>query len=319
MELYLGIDGGGTRTRAVLVDATGRWRGEGESGPCNYHNVGAARATQHLRAAAAAAWGAARRKPQPAAFAFIGAAGVKSATDRAQLVAAAEAAGLAPSGRAVVENDLHNALAGGLAGRSGIALIAGTGTNCLGRDASGRTRMVGGWGWLLDDVGGAVGLALAAFRIAAKSADRLTSPTRLLAAALAFLGLAEPDELLARLYARPWTPDELAGFAPIVTRLAAEGDRAARAVLAAGAEALAALVAECARSLDFPAGPEVVLLGGCARSGPPYQPLIEAAVRAACPRARLVEPAQSPLHGAARNVLRCAGIEPRTQRRPVHA
>jgi N-acetylglucosamine kinase-like BadF-type ATPase len=160
---------------------------------------------------------------------------------------------------------------------------------------------------------------LAAFRAAAKSADQLLPPTRLLPAALAFLGLAEPDELLARLYAQPWSPEELAGFAPIVTRLAGEGDRAARGVLAEGAEALGALVAQCARALDFPAGPEVVLLGGCARSGEPYQPLVEAAVRAACRRAHLVAPAHSPLHGAALNALRLAGITPLPKLQPARA
>ena len=251
MELYLGIDGGGTHTRAVLVDGAGQCRGEGEAGPCNYHNVGSARAIHSLREAAAAAWSDAGRKPRPAAWAFVGAAGVKSATDRAQIIAAAEAAELAPTGRVAAENDLHNALAGGLEGRPGIALIAGTGSNCLGCDATGATRMVGGWGWLLGDTGGGVGLALAAFRAAAKSADQLLPPTRLLPAALAFLGLAEPDELLARLYAQPWSPEELAGFAPIVTRLAGEGDRAARGVLAEGAKALGALVAQCARALEI--------------------------------------------------------------------
>ena len=127
---------------------------------------------------------------------------------------------------------------------------------------------------------------------------------------LAFLGLSEPNELLARLYAQTWTPDELAGFAPVVTRLAEEGDRAALDVLREGARALATLVARCARVLDFPKGPEVVLLGGCARSGPPYTPLIESAIRAAKSDVRLIAPAYTPLHGAALNALRLGGISP---------
>lgn len=316
VDLFLGMDAGGTRTRAVLVDANGRIWGKGEAGPANYHNVGLARVTKELRAAAGAAWIAAGKKPQPAACAFVGAAGVKAAIDIAQVTVAAEKAGLAAPGRVQVENDLTNALAGGLAGRPGIALIAGTGTNCLGRDATGASRMVGGWGWLIDDVGGGIGLALAAMRVAAKSADHLAPTTRLLPAVLAFLGLSEPNELLARLYAQPWTVEELAGFAPVVTRLAAEGDRGALGVLSAGAKALGALVNQCARSLDFPRGPEVVLLGGCARSGEPYQPLIEAAVRRACPRAKLVDPAYPPEHGAALNALRLAGCSKLPALRP---
>lgn len=308
MQLYLGIDGGGTRTRAILVDSSGRIFGEGEAGPSNYNNVGLDAAGRALRAAAESAWARAGQPFAPAASAFLGLAGIKASVDIARLTSLAESVALAPAGQIIVANDLHNALAGGLAGRPGIALIAGTGTNCLGRDASGATFMCGGWGWLLDDVGGGIGLALAGLRAATRAADGRAPATGLLPAALAFFGLTEANELLERLYVRSCPPDELASFSTVVIREAAAGDATALAVLQVGASALAELVAGATRQLDFPAGPEVVLLGGCARSGAPYQPLIEAAIRSALPAARLVEPNGTPLHGAARNALRAAGL-----------
>lgn len=207
-------------------------------------------------------------------------------------------------------NDLHNALTGGLAGRPGIALNAGTGTNCLGRDASGKSFMCGGWGWLLDDVGGGVGLALAGLRAATRAADGRSPATGLLPAALAFFGLTEANELLERLYVRDCPPDELATFAPVVTREAATGDGAALAVLREGARALAELVAGAAQALVFPGGPAVILLGGSACSGTPYQPMVEAAILRAVPGARLVQPLGTPVHGAALNALRSEGVQP---------
>jgi glucosamine kinase len=147
-------------------------------------------------------------------------------------------------------------------------------------------------------------------RAVARAADGRAPTTQLQPALLAFLGISEPNELLARLYVQPWTPDQLAGFAPVVVRLSTEGDATARALLETGANALARLVRGAADSLAFPEGPEVVILGGCARSGPPYQPLVEAAILAAVPHARLVEPAFSPTHGAALNALRAASISP---------
>lgn len=319
MNPYLGIDGGGTYTRAVLVTAEGRVIATGEAGPSNYHNVGLEAAGANLRAAAEAAWMAGGGgRFQPAEVAFVGCAGVKAAVDVARLIAVAENVGLAPAGEITVANDLHNALAGGLAGRPGVALIAGTGSNCLGRDASGASFMCGGWGWLLDDEGGGAGLALAAMRAVVRAVDGRAPATRLTPALLAFFGLAEPDELSERLYVRAWTPDQLAGFAPVVGRLAEEGDAVARELLGAGAKALARLVKGATQALDFPDGPEVVVVGGCARSGAPYQPLVEAAIRSAVPKARLVEPAYSPLHGAALNVLRVAGRPtPKTLRFPA--
>jgi N-acetylglucosamine kinase-like BadF-type ATPase len=116
--------------------------------------------------------------------------------------------------------------------------------------------------------------------------------------------------LLARFYVRNWTPAAVAEFAQVVTRHAAEGDAVANAVLAGGARALREMVAGAIRGLDFPSGPEVVLLGGCVRSGPPYQDLVEKEIRAALPNIKLIEPEGSPLAGAALNVLRAGGVTP---------
>ena len=310
MKLYLGIDGGGTRTRAILVDAHGHVFGEGEAGPSNYNNVSLDHAGQALRKATAAAWSHAGQKFQPATAAFLGGAGIKASVDITRLASLAESVQLAPAGHITVANDLYNALAGGLAGLPGIALIAGTGTNCLGRDPTGNSFMCGGWGWLLDDVGGGVGIALAGLRAAARAADGRSPATGILPAALAFYGLTEANELLERLYVRGCPPDELAAFAQVITREAGFGDKTASAILMEGANALAELVAGTARQLDFPEGPDVVLLGGCATSGAPYQALIESAILAAVPRARLAKPRGTPLHGAALNVLAHAGINP---------
>ncbi|MCC5843712.1 MAG: ATPase [Verrucomicrobia bacterium] len=309
MKHALGIDGGGTHSRAVLVDETGRMLGRGEAGSGNYHNVGLDQAVANLKAASEAALADAGLKSCRPAVAFLGCAGIKSSLDKSRLRAAAERAGLAPAGEITVENDLHNALAGGLGGRPGIALISGTGANCLGRDESGDTFMCGGWAWILDDRGSAMGLALAAFHAAVRAADGRARPTRLLPAALAFLGLSEPEEMLARLHVTPWTPDEIAAFAPVVGRCAEAGDAAAKKVLRDGANALAEIVKGTVQALAFPKGADVVLLGGCARSGAPYQPLIEAAIRKQVPQVRIIEPEGSPLDGAAINARRLLGKE----------
>lgn len=310
MRRFLGIDGGGTQTRAALVDASGRVYAVGTAGPSNYHNVSLPVATQNLRLAAEDAYRQAGLALAEADGAFLGLAGVKAQVDIVRMTAAAESIGLAPAGAITVVNDLHNALAGGLDGAPGIALIAGTGSNCLGRDRTGETFMCGGWGWLLDDRGAGFGIAAEALRVAVRAADGRGPATRLLPSALEFFRVREPNELLARLYGQAWSPGMVADFAPVAIRLAAEGDVAAVRILHEGAAALAELVTTTAGKLAFDDSPAVVLLGGCVRSGPPYQPLVEAAVRKACPRARLAEPRHSPVHGAALNALRAGGCVP---------
>ncbi len=307
MDVYLGIDGGGTRTRAVLVHHSGKVLGFGEAPSSNFNNVGAEEAGKNLRDAAEAAFRAIGTAFRPATGAFLGLAGVKSAEDTARMTAVAESSRLAPAGTITVKNDLYNALAGGLDGEPGIALIAGTGSNCLGRDASGKDFMCGGWGWFLDDGGSGLGLAADALRMAVRMADGRETPTRLLAAVLSFHGVSEPNALLARLYNHEWSPAKIAGFAPVVARLASEGDKAALGVLHRGAKILAELVATTAARLEFSDDLRVVLLGGCVRSGPPYQTLVEEAVRKACPQAQLQDPVRDTTYGAALNALSFAG------------
>jgi len=307
---FLGMDVGGTTTRAVLVNAEGRVAGVGQAGSANPHNVGEAMSRTRLAEAATAAWAATGEAFQPARHAFLGCAGVKSRHEICAMRAVAEGEGLAAAGDVTVENDLSNALSGGLSGRPGIALISGTGSNCLGRDQRGNAFMCGGWGWLLDDEGGGFGLALAAVKAVARAADGRSRATSLSPAVLAFFGISEPNDLLACFYIRKWTPADIAEFAPVVMRHAAEGDAVAKGILASGARALAALVTGTLHALDFSDMPEVVLLGGCGRSGSPYQDLIERELRTTCPGIRLVEPEGSPLAGAALNTLNAGGVHP---------
>lgn len=309
MQYLIGIDGGGTHTRAVLLTSRGRALGVGTAGSSNYHNEGVHGAAKNLRKAADAAFRQAGIAPTPAKSAFLGLAGIKASGDISQMRAAAEGIRLAEPGRIEVANDLHNALSGGLNGEPGIALIAGTGSNCLGRDASGASFMCGGWGWLLDDMGAGFGLAVSALRYAARAADGRRPATQILPSALAFFGLSEPNALLERLYVGEWQPWAIAEFAPVVVRLAGEGDAAALELLEEGAACLAELVAVTARRLSFTRSAPVVILGGCARSGAPYQPMIEKAIRQSSSKLKIREPIYDPAHGAALNVLRLAGVK----------
>lgn len=308
-EVLLGVDGGGTSTRAVLVDSNGRVLGAGVGGASNYHNVGVSGALAAVRYAVAAAWHEAGSEVTPAAAGFFGLAGVKSGRDRATMRGAIESAGLVCSDAIEVQNDVYNALAGGLQRKPGIALIAGTGCNALGADERGRVMMCGGWGWLMGDDGAGFGIAREGLCAAARSADGRAKATRLLPAALAFFGVSEPDELLAQFYVGEWNAGAVAAFAPVIMRLAEEGDATARRILRAAADHLAEIVATLARELDFAEGPDVVLMGGCVTAGPPYQPLVEAAILKNVPGARFQRPKYPPLYGAALQVLRLAGHE----------
>src|SRR6478736_4461694 len=123
MTLYaLGIDGGGTKTQAAIVDEMGRVRGIGVGGPSNYDDVGADRARENIAMAIAEAQRKAVIVPGPFEGVFLGLAGVVSEADRAFVRSIAADLRLAPPDRAGVDHDCRIALAGGLGGRPGIVL-----------------------------------------------------------------------------------------------------------------------------------------------------------------------------------------------------
>ena len=299
-DLLLGVDGGGTRTRAVLLGLCGKVLGFGEAPSSNFNNMGEDVAAENLLHATHEAFVVAGLPFSPVKAAFLGLAALKSESDIARMVAAVESRELAPVGWIQVKNDLHNALSGG---KAGVALISGTGSNCLGRDPKGNYFNCGGWAWLMDDGGSGFGLSIDALRTAVRMADGREKPTPLLPAVLKFYEVPHPDYLLERLYNRKWTPAEIASFAPTIMVLAGNGDSAALEILRRGAVALAGLISTTAANLDFPEAPRVVLLGGCVRSGAPYQPLVETEIRNSCPGVRLMEPLHDTVYGAALNAL----------------
>jgi glucosamine kinase len=303
---FLGVDGGGTHTRAWLIDASGRVLGQAETGPCNPNNVGFDGGLAAIRSAARQARQASGLKQSEVRAAFVGCAGIKTEADGERLARRLLEEELA--GRVMVRNDTEAALAGSLAGAPGIALIAGTGSFCLGRDDDGRTAHCGGWGWLLDDIGGAFWVGRETVRAAALAADGRGPATVLLGQVLAHFAVSEADALLSALYDRKRAPVSLAGLAPLATRAATEGDFVARDILQRGAAGAAELVARVALALAWEGPVPVAIVGGLGRSGPPYTPLLHAAIHAAVPAALFPEPRLPPVAGAALRALELGGV-----------
>lgn len=310
MPLVVGIDGGGTRTRAAVVNESGQVLGLGMAGPSNYDDVGIATARDHIGQAVRQAWQEAGLPPRPSDAVFLGMAGVVSEADRATIRQIALELGLAPAAQIHVDHDIRIALAGGLAGQPGIALIVGTGSSCYGRQADGRSWRAGGWGHLLDDLGSGYYLGLQAMIAAVRAADGRGPGTVLFPAVMGALKLGDIQDLMRRLYHQGLTRAEIAAMAPLVLRAAADGDVIARQIIERGADELALMVETVARQLDFLPGPvSVTVTGGLARSGPVYWGPLCAAIQRRIPASQVVEPILPPVLGAALLALEAMGVE----------
>lgn len=297
----VGVDGGGTSTRVLLMDPAGGTLGVGASGSGNLHDIGENQLRAHLDAAWRQAWEVAGQAPREGAAVFCAMASVGTPGNRETVQRLVADVGMGPLDQVEVDVDLAGALAGGLGGKAGVALIAGTGSSCYGKDHTGAAFQCGGWGSLLDDVGGATWMGVQAMVAAVRAYDGRGVSTVLSHRVMEHFGLGEMRELLPKVDADGMGRSAIAQLAKIVTAAALDNDEAAVEILKRGADALAECVEAVVRQLDFPGrgAIEVVATGGLAENSSQYTGLIHQAVVRRVPRAVCVKPRMSNVEGAA--------------------
>jgi len=247
----LGIEAGGTKTRWVLLDARGRRLAQGSEGPGNILLVGREGLRKLFRRIAA-------RLPQAPESIGAGLAGARGPTEVATARGALQA--VWPRTKKIVAGqDTDSGLAAAWGNEDGFLVIAGTGSNVVGRVA-GRKHSAGGHGHLLGDMGSGYDLAARALRAVYRERDRSGRVPPLAAALLAHAGAADLDRLLREVY-QPRGKEWLAGFAPVVLRAAGRGDPLAQGVVKEATAELAERVAELARRLKV-RRPRAALTGG---------------------------------------------------------
>jgi N-acetylglucosamine kinase-like BadF-type ATPase len=305
----LGVDGGGTKTQVAIVAEDGRLGGVGLGGPSNFDDVGIATAQANIGQAVMMARQAAGLNEISFEAVFLGMAGVVSAEDRAVIQQMAQNLALAPADQVGVDHDCRIALAGGLAGRPGIVLIAGTGSSCYGMNMAGESWRAGGWGYLISDEGSSYWLGVQAMRAAVSAYDGRSEATLLVDKVLQHLGLTLMEQIMHRIYVPGLSRAEVAGLAPVVIEAAQAGDRVALALLNQGTQDLAECVLAVARRLGLAETPcELAVVGGLGQAGDIFIQPLRWAILARLPHCRLVLAELPPVLGACLLALQKLGI-----------
>jgi N-acetylglucosamine kinase-like BadF-type ATPase len=253
MDLVLGVDAGGTGSRAVLARPGGTVLGRGSAGPGNLSAAGASAVTAIGAAIRDALRG---HDPGTVAAAVLGVAGISGLGDPA--VPAAfdrEWAAIGLTCPVRIVPDAVTAFAAGSRAPRGAVLIAGTGAVAALVDGARVTRTADGLGWLLGDEGSGTWLGLQAVRAAVRG------PSGLAARVLMHAGVASPDALIAWAGRQP--PSAFAALAPVVC---AADDPVAHRIVAEAVSRLVATLGELGR----PDGP-VVLAGGLLAADTPVR------------------------------------------------
>jgi N-acetylmuramic acid 6-phosphate etherase len=262
--LVLGIDGGGTKTTAIVAargtDGSLVAIGRGGGGPANPRSSGWDVARQNLDRAMDEAFAAAGRPRAPVAALCLALAGSGHASVRDQAYQWCGERKLARVWQVV--HDAQIVLRAGTPDGMGVALISGTGSLAYGQTPDGRSARAGGWGYLLGDEGSGYAIGLAALRAIVRAADQRGPATGLTAALLGQLELRSPGELIPRLYGDPEVRRSVASLAPSVLAVAGAGDSVAQRIVEHAAGELCDLVGAVTGSLACTDGSYRLALAG---------------------------------------------------------
>lgn len=253
---FIGIDGGGTKTTAVIVDATGTEVARANGGTSNSSVIG----------------------PEAAASVVVDIINSAQSQVPGAAVLSGGWAGLSGFGRPsdhkmlrplleplIVDlhltNDIELVLAG-LPGTVGVAVISGTGSIVAGRNAAGEYIRVGGWGHIFGDEGSGYGIGRDALKAISRCIDGRGPKTSLTKLIFHDLGITEPFDLISRIYHPSMDKAAIARLAKFPLDQAHGGDPVSIQIVDEAADQLADMVTTAARRLGFDLELPLALTGG---------------------------------------------------------
>jgi N-acetylglucosamine kinase-like BadF-type ATPase len=306
---FLGVDGGGSKTAFVLLDAAGRTVAETVGPSCYYFASGIELLERVLGDGVEAVTAAAGITPDQIEHAFFGLPGygeVSADIPRLRKIVH----GLLGHERFGLDNDMVGGWAGALAGADGISVVAGTGSIAYG-ERRGRAHRAGGWSELFGDEGSAYWVAVQGLNAFSRMSDG-RAPRGVLHTLLAERVGIESDLDLVGVVVDRWggRRAEIAALSKLVVEAADAGDAAAAAILELAGAELVALVEACRTGLGYRDGEQVdVSYSGGMFSAPSFRATFTRAVRAAGPGYRLRTPLHGPAAGSALYAMKLHGAE----------
>lgn len=260
---HLGLECGGTKTHAILADASNRILAEARLGPANFQLLSPSQLVTLFRAV---------RESLGSLIPDgigIGMAGARTADHFKKICQAA--ARIWPSVPCLATNDLEVALAAApdRSADLSVLVLSGTGSCCYGRARDGRVTRAGGWGHLLGDHGSGYHIGLRSLQSCISHFDHRGQWPTLGARLLNSLAMSSPDELIPWVHSAPKA--EVAALAPAVFAAARENDRMAREILRLARRSLADDAAACvAKFSPRPRHIQFVLAGSVLTQQPAF-------------------------------------------------
>lgn len=293
--MIIGVDGGGTKTKVLVTDRRLNPLAEALSGPSSIRTVPFETAIANILSALETCWETVGTEPVDALFAGLG--DVAGEVDGETVIRALRSHPRLAQCPMGVRNDVYNAHAGALDGKSGIALIVGTGSVAFGVDESGKAHRAGGYSYKEGDFGSAYGLGKQALSLLGKAWDRRVDPSPLTEALRDHFAIRSFLDLVA-LYDRLHTErTQIASLAPFVTRFAAQNDPHALAILDFSTAEILQMIQAVDRSLSL-SNREIGVIGSLGNADTPYRDMLLRKVAAFDSRYAVFPAKKDPVFGS---------------------
>src|SRR5262249_28906690 len=298
MRYVVGVDGGGTKTTAVVLGEDRDIHGSATSGPANSRSAGAVAASANIAEAITAALHTAQVALADVATICLCLSGFDTDLD---LPVSHSAVGLLGYSRPVImENDVVGAWAGATEAQAGIVVISGTGSTALGMNAQGALWRADGWDYILGDFGSGFDIGRTGIRTAVRALDGRTAPTLLALELHTAFGVDDAEGMRRLADGGGLGKLEMAAFAEHVSRAADAGDVAARDILARAGNDLAEQAIAIIRRLGMEHDEfSIATVGSVFKSAPWVTEPFRRLVGQVAPRAIFRAPLHPPEVGAA--------------------
>jgi N-acetylglucosamine kinase-like BadF-type ATPase len=275
MRVYIGIDGGGTKTRTIILTSEGAILADMITHGSNVNHYGWERFSEIMKELFLKI----REKiPQEATVAamYLGLAGVDRPKMWQNVYEFVQEHW--PGVMVGLGHDAMPALVCASGKLEGVVLIGGTGAFAFGINEAGQQGRVGGWGYLLGDEGSGYDIGRRALQMVMRRYDYRGVDTLLINKVLEKYKIPSLGELVPIVYSKDFTRNTIAEVATLVFDAYDEGDETARQLLTQAADELYGLVDVLLKRLPFPRGGRisVVLTGGLFHKGSPLIQMIRA-------------------------------------------
>ena len=310
MKKYvIGLDGGGTSTKGVLLDEKGQVCADSIGPSSNIQAIGDQELTKAFEQVILDLIAKAGIEKNKVSYLYAGLAGAGRPADRERISACLSSLDLVKD--FTIDTDAMAALAGAFNGKAGIILISGTGAICFGKDENDNVVRCGGWGFLLGDEGSGFYFGQQAIIAALKDLDGRGEKTILGDKIKEFFGLEKIELIISPIYSNEIDRTKIASLAPIVFEEAAKNDKVAAEIVETAGKELGKVVAGVSKNLGMTGkSVSVALIGSVFNQRDTLIPLMSVEATKVVSQVTFIDPQNEPAVGAAILGLKKIGISP---------